>query len=116
MLLFLNLDTCVILVCSEETDSYVLLRSWSAGTGPVKDAYNIGENPQFQMEVKPGTTGVIWILLTRHITQIEDFKENREFITVLVYKNAGRRVYYPRMYKITMVTANMVNMQLHKMD
>jgi len=68
------------------------------------------------MEVKPGSTGVIWILLTRHITQIEDFKENREFITVLVYKNAGRRVYYPRMYKISMVAANMVNVQLQKMD
>lgn len=102
--------------CSEDTDSYVLSRSWSAGTGPIKDAYNIGENPQFVMEVKPGATGVIWILLTRHITQIEDFKENREFITVLVYKNAGRRVYYPCMYKISMVAANVVNTELQKMD
>ncbi|GFG37190.1 hypothetical protein Cfor_09323 [Coptotermes formosanus] len=75
--------------------TYCTHQSWSAGTGPIKDAYNIGENPQFRMEVKPGTTGVLWILLTRHITQIEDFKENREFITVLVYKNGGRRVYYP---------------------
>lgn len=73
----------------------VPLRSWSAGTGPIKDAYNIGENPQFRMEVQPGASGAVWILLTRHIKQIEDFKENREYITVLVYKNDGRRVYYP---------------------
>jgi hypothetical protein len=116
LLLILSLDTSVILGCSEDTDSYVLSRSWSAGTGPIKDAYNIGENPQFRMEVKPGTTGVVWILLTRHITQIEDFKENREFITVLVYKNGGRRVYYPSMYTISMVAANMMNKALQKMD
>jgi hypothetical protein len=78
----------------------VLLRSWSAGTGPIKDAYNIGENPQFRMELQPGASGAVWILLTRHITQIEDFKENREYITVLVYKNDGRRVYYPCRYII----------------
>ncbi|PSN42084.1 Calpain-7 [Blattella germanica] len=71
------------------------VKSWSAGVGPVKDAYNIGENPQFRLELESGATGAVWILLTRHITQIEDFKENREYITVLVYKNDGRRVYYP---------------------
>ncbi|XP_023726800.1 calpain-7 isoform X2 [Cryptotermes secundus] len=75
--------------------TYCIHQSWSAGTGPIKDAYNIGENPQFRMEVKPGASGAVWILLTRHITQIDDFRENREYITVLVYKNDGRRVYYP---------------------
>lgn len=75
--------------------TYCIHQSWSAGTGPIKDAYNIGENPQFRMEVKPGAGGAVWILLTRHITQIDDFRENREYITVLVYKNDGRRVYYP---------------------
>jgi len=28
----------------------------------------------------------------------DDFAENREFITVLVYKNDGRRVFYPCEY------------------
>ncbi|KAK7862617.1 hypothetical protein R5R35_005653 [Gryllus longicercus] len=75
--------------------TYCIHQAWQAGSGPVKDAYNIGENPQFSLEVEPGASGAVWILLTRHITQIEDFKENREYITVLVYKNEGRRVFYP---------------------
>lgn len=76
------------------TCSIFFYRSWKAGTGPIKDAYNIGENPQFRLEVGPGD-GAVWILLTRHITNIQDFKENRKFITVLVYKTEGKRVYYP---------------------
>ena len=71
-------------------------RMWKAGMGPVRDAYNIGDNPQFSLEVQPNTSGAIWILLTRHITDIADFRQNQEYITVLVYRNAGKRVYYPR--------------------
>lgn len=71
-------------------------RMWTAGIGPTKDAYNIGDNPQFSLEVAPGSSGAIWILLTRHITDIADFRQNQEYITVLVYKNDGKRVFYPR--------------------
>ncbi|XP_073970790.1 calpain-7-like isoform X1 [Rhodnius prolixus] len=68
---------------------------WSAGIGPTKDTYNIGDNPQFKLSVdRSGST--VWILLTRHITDIEDFKYNKEYITVYVYATNGRRVYYPR--------------------
>lgn len=73
-------------------------REWSAGTGPVKDAYNIGNNPQFTLDVKDESSGAIWILLTRHITDIADFRDNKEYITVLVYKGNGRRIYYPRKF------------------
>ncbi|XP_072948969.1 calpain-7-like isoform X2 [Epargyreus clarus] len=68
-------------------------QKWDAGNGPVKDAYNIGENPQFTLHVQG--KGAVWLLLTRHITQIDDFRDNKEYITLLVYKNQGRRVYYP---------------------
>lgn len=40
-------------------------------------------------------SGAVWILLTRHITELQDFKENREYITVIVYRNNGKRVHYP---------------------
>lgn len=74
--------------------TYCIHQSWSAGVGPTKDAYNVGDNPQYSLTV-PAGKGSVWILLTRHITTIEDFRENREYITVLVYKNNGKRVYYP---------------------
>lgn len=70
------------------------IRSWNAGVGPTKDAYTIGDNPQYTLRVGSGQ-GSVWVLLTRHITSIEDFRENHEYITLLVYQNNGRRVYYP---------------------
>lgn len=73
---------------------FFIHRQWSAGIGPTRDAYNIGDNPQFSLTV-PAGLGSIWILLTRHITTIDDFRENKEYITVLVYKTNGKRVYYP---------------------
>uniref|UniRef100_A0A182W9E9 Calpain catalytic domain-containing protein n=1 Tax=Anopheles minimus TaxID=112268 RepID=A0A182W9E9_9DIPT len=74
--------------------TYCIHQSWSAGVGPTKDAYNVGDNPQFSLTV-PAGRGSVWILLTRHITSIEDFRENHEYITVLVYNSSGKRVYYP---------------------
>ncbi|XP_053609230.1 calpain-7-like isoform X2 [Plodia interpunctella] len=67
-------------------------QKWDAGSGPVKDIYTVGENPQFSLHVQG--KGAVWLLLTRHITQIDDFRDNKEYITLLVYKNNGRRVYY----------------------
>lgn len=57
--------------------------------------YNISENPQYCLDVGNVTSSAVWVLLTRHITELQDFKENREYITVLVYKNNGKKVYYP---------------------
>lgn len=47
--------------------------------------------------------GAVWVLLTRHITEIDDFRENKEYITVLVYKNDGNRVYYPSMFQFCLL-------------
>ena len=75
---------------------FKIFRSWSAGSGPAKDQYNIGENPQYSLDVTTKGEAAVWVLLTRHITEIADFKENKEFITLLVYKNTdGKKVYYP---------------------
>ncbi|CAK9829118.1 Capn7 [Anthophora retusa] len=77
------------------TYTYCIHQMWNAGMGPIKDVYNIGDNPQFSLEVKNNGSAAIWILLTRHITDIADFRQNQKFITVLVYRNDGKRVYYP---------------------
>lgn len=77
------------------TFTYCVHKSWCAGVGPVKDNYNIGDNPQFCLDVHNNKTGAVWILLSRHITEIDDFRENKEYITVLVYKNNGKKVFYP---------------------
>lgn len=75
--------------------TYCIHASWSAGVGPTKDVYTIGDNPQYSLRIAPGK-GSVWVLLTRHITSIEDFRENHEYITLLVYQNGGKRIYYPR--------------------
>jgi calpain-7 len=45
-------------------------RKWSASEGPVKDRYNLGENPQYILKTKVQASAVkctTWLLLTRHI-------------------------------------------------
>jgi len=76
---------------------YHIHHSWRAGAGPVKDMFNIGENPQFSLEIKDNISsgGAVWLLLSRHITDIDDFRNNKEYITLVIYKNDGKRVYYP---------------------
>uniref|UniRef100_A0A1I7W346 Calpain catalytic domain-containing protein n=1 Tax=Loa loa TaxID=7209 RepID=A0A1I7W346_LOALO len=54
--------------------TYGLHAMWSAGLGPIKDLYSIGENPQYTLE--------------------NDFANNKEYITIMVYKS-GRKIYIP---------------------
>ncbi|XP_018570813.1 calpain-7-like [Anoplophora glabripennis] len=74
--------------------TYCIHQSWHAGRGPAKDLYTVASNPQYSLDVGSNTSGAVWLLLTRHITDIDDFRENKEYITLYVYKN-GKKVYYP---------------------
>ncbi|XP_062278535.1 calpain-7 [Scomber scombrus] len=77
-------------------DSTCIHSSWDGKQGPVKDVYSLANNPQYKLEVQCPTGGAaVWVLLTRHITDKEDFAQNREFITLVVYKTDGKKVYYP---------------------
>uniref|UniRef100_A0A3B4EFF6 Calpain catalytic domain-containing protein n=1 Tax=Pygocentrus nattereri TaxID=42514 RepID=A0A3B4EFF6_PYGNA len=77
-------------------ESSCIHSSWDGKQGPVKDAYSLANNPQYKLEVQcPQGGAAVWVLLTRHITDKDDFAQNREFITLVVYKTDGRKVYYP---------------------
>uniref|UniRef100_A0A3B5Q785 Calpain 7 n=1 Tax=Xiphophorus maculatus TaxID=8083 RepID=A0A3B5Q785_XIPMA len=77
-------------------DSSCIHSSWDGKQGPVKDVYSLANNPQYKLEVQcPAGGAAVWVLLTRHITDKDDFAQNREFITLVVYKTEGKKVYYP---------------------
>ncbi|XP_014018676.2 calpain-7 [Salmo salar] len=77
-------------------ESSCIHSSWDGKQGPVKDAYSLANNPQYRLEVTcPAGGTAVWVLLTRHITDKDDFAQNREFITLVVYKTEGKKVYYP---------------------
>ncbi|XP_078520015.1 calpain-7 isoform X2 [Lissotriton helveticus] len=77
-------------------ESTCIHSTWDAKQGPVKDAYSLANNPQYRLEVKcPQGGAAVWVLLSRHITDKDDFARNREFITLVVYKTDGKKVYYP---------------------
>ncbi|KAJ8024532.1 Calpain-7 [Holothuria leucospilota] len=84
--LYLNWNPALFL------QTYVLHSSWTATEGPKKDVITMGNNPQYRLEVKGH--GAVWILLSRHITDKEDFADNKEFITLVLFKG-GKKVFYP---------------------
>lgn len=69
--------------------------TWHAKEGPKKDRYNISDNPQYRLELKSNQPSAVWCLLTRHITDKNDFADNKEFIALLVYDTGGKKIFYP---------------------
>ncbi len=92
-----NLPTCKKLSKSGRAYIWLCCRKWSSNEGPIKDRYNLGENPQYILKTKLKSTArtTTWLLLTRHIVDKADFANNKEYIALVVYKNGGKRVYYP---------------------
>ncbi len=75
--------------------SFTVHQMWNAGSGPPKDLYNISGNPQFSLELGPGT-GALWILLSRHITDIEDFKNNKVLLARSLPSPANNIIFFCR--------------------
>ena len=74
------------------TSNQYVYSVWKSGSGPVKDLYNIGHNPQYRLVAEKNSS--IWVVLTRHITDKDDFAQNRIYIALIVYKG-GKKVYLP---------------------
>eukprot|EP00041_Stephanoeca_diplocostata_P024567 m.626660 g.626660 ORF g.626660 m.626660 type:complete len:594 (-) comp22553_c0_seq28:140-1921(-) len=74
--------------------TYVTHRRWEQTAGPVRDRFNMGENPQYTMEITSREKSAVWVLLSRHITDLQDFADNKEFITCHVFKG-GKRIHHP---------------------
>lgn len=51
-------------------------------------------------------TGSIWILLTTHVTCIEDISQKREFIYLRVYLNNGRKMLFPCENIVSLISYN----------
>ncbi len=74
---------------------YVLHMAWPFLEGPRKDNYNLGNNPQFGLElnVEDERNTAVWLLLSKHVLVKE---ENKDYITLHVYQDTNcERVYYP---------------------
>ncbi|KNC46780.1 Capn7 protein [Thecamonas trahens ATCC 50062] len=74
---------------------YVLHDALSNKIGPKSDRHTLGYNPQYALQTvnKSKTPGSVWILLSRHVTALEERSE--DYLTVHVFENTnGARVYY----------------------
>eukprot|EP00980_Cylindrotheca_fusiformis_P004081 scaffold880_cov132-Cylindrotheca_fusiformis.AAC.77 len=74
---------------------------WPVSQGPRNDSFNIGENPQYVLELSDAAVrkkATVWILISRHVTkQEQDGAEVNDFLTIHLVRNSKQkeRVWYP---------------------
>jgi len=64
---------------------------WGSDQGPKFDFYSYDNNPQYKLSVSQSNTAV-WALLTRHITDKDDFANNKVYLAIVVFKG-GEKIY-----------------------
>jgi calpain-7 len=57
--------------------AHLLTGALTRQDGPVKDHYNMSNNPQYALRVTASAETEVWVQLTRHITDIADFADNK---------------------------------------
>ncbi|KAL7519759.1 hypothetical protein ACHAWX_004517 [Stephanocyclus meneghinianus] len=74
---------------------------WSKELGPADDSFNIGENPQYIVNLSKSAIenhATLWILLTRHVTkQKQEGRDVSDCLTLHIHRTTSsrRRVWYP---------------------
>ncbi|QQP57943.1 Uncharacterized protein FKW44_003107, partial [Caligus rogercresseyi] len=66
----------------------VIYMNWNPGSSNlaipfIPDMFFFSNNPQYSLELTAPGAGAFWILLSIHITDIEDFKDNKEYIALM---------------------------------
>ncbi|CAM9137996.1 unnamed protein product [Chrysoparadoxa australica] len=81
----------------------ILHALWPVGQGPRHDTFSLGLNPQYTLVVpypsstnSPAGPPTVWVLLTRHQTDLDTDLATDDHLTMHVYSDClGQRVYYP---------------------
>ena len=81
-------------------NSTIVHSKWDNSNSPVKDRYFLTKNPQYRLSIRNvdkskthgGTGTPIWLLLTRHITDLKDFEDNSVYLALMIFKG-GKRLY-----------------------
>ncbi|KAG7346312.1 calpain family cysteine protease [Nitzschia inconspicua] len=74
---------------------------WPVSQGPQNDTFNVGENPQFVLQMSDDAVArkpTVWVLLSRHVNkQEQEGEEVNDFLTVHLVRNSDKkeRIWYP---------------------
>ena len=74
---------------------------WPETQGPKDDSFNVGENPQYILQLSDQAVAkkpTVWVLLSRHVNkQEQEGEEVKDFLTIHLVRNSSKkeRVWYP---------------------